>query len=52
MGPAAEAGSTSSGKLPAEAAASAGLPAASQPLSPQQSVSWVNRGDKGVQSRT
>lgn len=46
-GPAATAGSTSSGKLPAEAAASAGWPAASQPLSPLQSVSWVDGKDEG-----
>lgn len=40
------AGSTSSGKLPAEAAASAGWPAASRPLSPLLSVSWVDGGDE------
>lgn len=51
MGPAAVAGSTSSEKLPAEVAASAGWPAASQPPSPLQSVSWVKGGDKGEQRR-
>lgn len=51
VGPAAEAGSTSSGKLPAEAAASAGWPAASLPLSPPQSVSWVDGETKREQTR-
>lgn len=50
MGPAAVAGSTSSGKLPAEAATSAGWPAASQPPSPPQSVSWV-KGRETKESR-
>lgn len=50
-GLAAEAGSTSSGKLPAEAAASVGWPAASRPLSPLQSVSWLDGGDKKEQMR-
>ena len=46
------AGSTSSGKLPAEAAASAGWPAASRPLSPLQSVFCMKNDTKREQKET